>query len=75
MHTPSIITLFLVSASWSLATPIKDKDLANPETNGHPALDAVGDVATCVEQWSKDHNAASLSECIEAVLHDQAYAF
>ncbi|KAI4274502.1 MAG: hypothetical protein LQ337_003892 [Flavoplaca oasis] len=69
------MALFLVSASWSLATPIKDGDLANPDAKGHPALDAVGDVATCVEQWSKDHNAASLSECIEAVMHNQANAF
>lgn len=89
MQFPCTFALLLASATWSLAAPVEGKRPGLPshkliiagKTLSHPALNALqerdvpSNVEVCVEQWSKDHNAASLAECIKAALLDQAFVF
>ena len=89
MHLQYVIALMCAAASLTLAAPFESKhtiikspsltcldEPSSPLTSGElTARGAHGKVEVCVKQWLKDHNAASLDECIQAALHDQAFGF
>ena len=89
MHLQYVIALVFASAGLTFAAPFESKltaitspklmlageSLSNTRSDELTARGVPGSVKVCVKKWLKNHNDASLDECIQAALHDQAFGF